>query len=94
MVGMVAAAIFIVNKPEIGGLTSLLAKPEIRDVMSVFPDWTESSSWVPIFLIPLAVQWWSSWYPGAEPGGGGYIAQRMLAAKMKDMRWVLPYSSM
>ena len=34
-----------------------------------------------LFIIPLAVQWWSAWYPGAEPGGGGYIAQRMLAAK-------------
>ena len=33
------------------------------------------------FIIPLAVQWWSIWYPGAEPGGGGYIAQRMLSAK-------------
>jgi len=34
-----------------------------------------------VFIIPIAIQWWSVWYPGAEPGGGGYIAQRMLAAK-------------
>lgn len=81
MAGMVAAAIFLVNKPEIGGLTELLSKPEVKHAMSVFPDWSKPSSWIPIFLIPLAVQWWSSWYPGAEPGGGGYIAQRMLAAK-------------
>ena len=81
MAGMVAAAIFLVNKPEIGGLTELLSKPEVQHAMSVFPDWSKPSSWIPIFLIPLAVQWWSSWYPGAEPGGGGYIAQRMLAAK-------------
>ena len=81
MAGMVAAAIFLVNKPEIGGLTELLSKPEVQSAMSVFPDWSNPSSWIPIFLIPLAVQWWSSWYPGAEPGGGGYIAQRMLAAK-------------
>jgi solute:Na+ symporter, SSS family len=36
------------------------------------------------FLIPLAVQWWAAWYPGAEPGGGGYVAQRMLSAKNED----------
>jgi Na+/proline symporter len=81
MAGMVAAAIYLVNKPEIGGLGELLSKPEVQSAMSVFPDWSKPSSWIPIFLIPLAVQWWSSWYPGAEPGGGGYIAQRMLAAK-------------
>jgi len=81
MAGMVAAAIFIVNLPDIGGLSNLLAQPKVQSAMSVFPDWSNPASWVPIFLIPLAVQWWSSWYPGAEPGGGGYIAQRMLAAK-------------
>lgn len=81
MAGMVAAAIFLVNRPNIGGLSNLLAQPKVQSAMSVFPDWSNPSSWVPIFLIPLAVQWWSSWYPGAEPGGGGYIAQRMLAAK-------------
>ena len=36
---------------------------------------------VGVFIMPLAVQWWSVWYPGAEPGGGSYIAQRMLASK-------------
>jgi solute:Na+ symporter, SSS family len=81
MVGMIAAAIFLVNRPEIGGLGNLLDQPRVRDAMSVFPDWNNPASWIPIFFIPLAVQWWSSWYPGAEPGGGGYIAQRMLAAK-------------
>ena len=81
MGGMIAAAIFLVNRPEIGGLAALIETPAVRQAMSVFPDWQDPKSWVPIFLIPLAVQWWSSWYPGAEPGGGGYIAQRMLAAK-------------
>lgn len=81
MIGMVAAAVFIVNMPEIGGLGNLLQQPRVQSAMSVFPDWSNPSSWIPIFFIPLAVQWWSSWYPGAEPGGGGYIAQRMLAAK-------------
>lgn len=81
MAGMIAAAIFLVNRPEIGGLSQLLDQPRVQEAMAVFPDWSNPSSWIPIFLIPLAVQWWSSWYPGAEPGGGGYIAQRMLAAK-------------
>ncbi|HEX5112606.1 MAG TPA: sodium:solute symporter family protein [Saprospiraceae bacterium] len=81
MAGMVIAAIFLVNKPEIGGLTNLLTHPNVRSAMSVFPDWSNPKEWIPVFLIPVAVQWWSSWYPGAEPGGGGYIAQRMLAAK-------------
>jgi Na+/proline symporter len=81
MAGMVGAAMFLVNRPEIGGLHTLLSQPVVTEAMSVFPDWSDPGSWVPIFLIPLAVQWWSSWYPGAEPGGGGYIAQRMLAAR-------------
>lgn len=81
MAGMVGAAIFLVNRSEIGGLGALLTQPKVQQAMSVFPDWSNPASWIPIFLIPLAVQWWSSWYPGAEPGGGGYIAQRMLAAK-------------
>lgn len=81
MVGMAAASIFLVNRPEIGGLGNLLAQPRVQEAMSVFPDWSDRDSWIPLFFIPLAVQWWSSWYPGAEPGGGGYVAQRMLAAK-------------
>lgn len=81
MGGMVAAAIYLVNLPAVGGLENLLSQPVVRSSMSVFPDWSDPASWIPIFLIPLAVQWWSSWYPGAEPGGGGYVAQRMLAAK-------------
>jgi Na+/proline symporter len=81
MGGMVAAAIFLVHRPEIGGLSNLLSQPKVQNAMSVFPNWNDPAQWIPIFLIPLAVQWWSSWYPGAEPGGGGYIAQRMLAAK-------------
>lgn len=81
MAGMVTAAIILVNKPEIGGLANLLSQPRVQEAMAIFPDWNTPAEWIPIFLIPLAVQWWSSWYPGAEPGGGGYIAQRMLAAK-------------
>ncbi len=81
MVGAVGACIIIVNLPQVGGLNSLLSAEAVRDKLSLVPDFNDPSIYLPIFLIPLLVQWWSVWYPGAEPGGGGYIAQRMFAAK-------------
>jgi Na+/proline symporter len=45
------------------------------------PDFTNPNVYIPLFIMPIAIQWWATWYPGAEPGGGGYIAQRMLSAK-------------
>jgi len=73
--------LYIVDMPEIGGLQKLLTFPEVDAKSSIFPDFSNPSVYVPILIVPLAVQWWSVWYPGAEPGGGGYIVQRMLAAK-------------
>ena len=81
MIGMVWASIYIVNMPEIGGLTSLLSHPGVQPKLSFLPDFNNMEVLVPLLIIPIAVQWWSVWYPGAEPGGGGYIAQRMLSAK-------------
>jgi len=81
MIGMVVAAIYIVNLPEVGGLSKMLAHPNVVGKLNFLPDFSVSSQLIPLFLMPLAVQWWSVWYPGAEPGGGGYIAQRMLSAK-------------
>ena len=81
MVGAVAAAIVAVDHPAVGGLDGLFSNPAIVEKMSFFPDFNDPAQYVPLLLIPLAVQWWSVWYPGAEPGGGGYIAQRMLAAR-------------
>jgi len=91
MVGSVAAAIYALNQPEVGGLTGLVSNPAVTDKLSLLPDFTDWRVAVPIFVIPLAVQWWSTWYPGAEPGGGGYVAQRMLAARNErdSMRAVL-----
>ena len=54
------------------------------DKLSILPDFNDKEALITLLIIPLAVQWWSSWYPGAEPGGGGYIAQRMLAAKNEN----------
>lgn len=91
MVGSVSAAVYALNQPEVGGLSGLVSNPAVTDKLALLPDFTDWRVAVPIFVIPLAVQWWSTWYPGAEPGGGGYVAQRMLAARDErdSMRAVL-----
>ncbi|WP_339611517.1 sodium:solute symporter family protein [uncultured Planktosalinus sp.] len=81
MVGSIWAAVYIVNHEKVGGLEAMLTAPELNGKLSMLPDFNNWEVVVPLLIIPLAVQWWSVWYPGAEPGGGGYIAQRMLAAK-------------
>ena len=81
MIGSVWATTLIVRRPEIGGLTALLERPEVASKLSLLPDFSDSTMVFSVLLVPLAVQWWSVWYPGAEPGGGGYVAQRMLSAK-------------
>ncbi len=81
MIGSIAAAVVAVSHPKIGSLEGLFANPAVRDRMALLPDFSDAATLVPLFIMPLAVQWWAAWYPGAEPGGGGYIAQRMLAAR-------------
>ena len=80
MVGSVGAAYYLVNIPEVGGMANLIANTP-KDMLYLAPSFDDPDIYIPLLIVPLAVQWWSSWYPGAEPGGGGYIAQRMLAAK-------------
>ena len=88
MSAVIAAAYFAVKLPQVGGLSGLVDKlsnvrgPGGLNYLNILPDFT--NNWelaVAIFVMPLAVQWWAVWYPGAEPGGGSYIAQRMLASK-------------
>ncbi|MCC6857868.1 MAG: Na+:solute symporter [Bryobacterales bacterium] len=88
MSAVIAAAYFAVRLPEVGGLSGLVDKvsklegPGGLNYLSMLPDFT--NTWelaVAVFIMPIAVQWWAVWYPGAEPGGGSYIAQRMLASK-------------
>jgi Na+/proline symporter len=82
MAGAVYAAIVAMQQPEvtaIGGMQGIIGK--LGETVEFIPDFSNPSIYVPLLIIPIAVQWWSVWYPGAEPGGGGYIAQRMLAAK-------------
>ncbi len=90
MTAVIAAAFFAVR--HVGGLSVLVQKlsaPKLApdghtllNYLNILPDFT--NNWdlaVAVFVMPIAVQWWATWYPGAEPGGGSYIAQRMLASK-------------
>ena len=88
MTAVIAAAYFAVKLPQVGGLDGLVDKlsamkgPGGINYLNVLPDFT--NNWdiaLAVFIMPIAVQWWAVWYPGAEPGGGSYIAQRMLASK-------------
>ncbi|MGI9243738.1 MAG: sodium:solute symporter family protein [Verrucomicrobiales bacterium] len=81
MAGSVWAAIYLVNHEKVGGMANLLSDERVVEKMDMLPSFADPSQWVPLLLIPLAVQWWASYYPGSEPGGGGYIAQRMFSAK-------------
>jgi len=81
MIGSIWGMVYILGLPEIGGLSNLINHVNVVDKISLIPDFSNPNAWVPILLVPLAVQWWASYYPGAEPGGGGYIAQRMFSAK-------------
>jgi Na+/proline symporter len=88
MSAVIAAAWFALQAPEVGGLAALIDKVSVLrgpggiDYLAVLPDF--SNNWdmaVAVFIMPIAVQWWAVWYPGSEPGGGSYVAQRMLATK-------------
>ena len=81
MVGAMAAAYFALQQPGVGGLSGMISHPALEGKLSLLPDFSDWTALATVLIIPLAVQWWSTWYPGAEPGGGGYVAQRMLAAR-------------
>jgi len=80
MTGSIAAAVYALRRPEVGGLSGLVEKLDPQ-VLSLVPDFGDWNLALTVMIIPLTVQWWSVWYPGAEPGGGSYVAQRMLAAR-------------
>ncbi len=80
MVGAFSVAYFALAQPEVGGLAGLVERLP-AETLALVPDFGNWGVALSIFVIPLTVQWWSVWYPGAEPGGGSYVAQRMLAAK-------------
>jgi Na+/proline symporter len=83
MTGSIGAAVYVLGLPEVGGLDGLLANGRVREAMDFLPDFA-TLTWeqvLPVFIVPLAVQWWAAYYPGSEPGGGGYVVQRMLSAR-------------
>lgn len=80
MAGSFSAAYFALQQPEVGGLAGLVQKLDPK-TLAMIPDFGDWGLTLTVLVIPLTVQWWSVWYPGAEPGGGSYIAQRMLASK-------------
>jgi SSS family solute:Na+ symporter len=84
MAGAIGAAYYLVNIPEVGGIEAMMSNELVISKMNILPDFSDKKMFITLLVIPLAVQWWSSWYPGGEPGGGGYIAQRMLAAKNEN----------
>ena len=84
MFGVIALAVVAVNS--VGGLDEMVRQSSAhfgsyQAAFGVLPP--AGSAWLPVstLVVFLAVQWWATWYPGAEPGGGGYVAQRILAAK-------------
>jgi len=85
MVGAIGAAYFALGHESVGGLNNMITHfkntPDLKDKLSILPALSNKDAFIAVFLVPIAVQWWSVWYPGAEPGGGGYLVQRMLAAK-------------
>lgn len=81
MGGAIAAAVVAISQPEVAGLAGLLSHENVSGKLSLVPSLSDPELFITVLVIPLAVQWWASWYPGAEPGGGGYVVQRMLSAK-------------
>ena len=84
MVGAVVGMVYALDRPEVGGFAAMMRNPVVRQHLSFFPDVSNADLFVAVFVIPVAIQWWNVWYPGSEPGGGGYIVQRMLSAKSEN----------
>src|SRR5262249_48902505 len=80
MTGSFATAYFALQQPQVGGLSGLFSKVP-ASTLNLLPDFSDWSAALAVFIIPLTVQWWSVWYPGAEPGGGSSVAQRTLASR-------------
>ena len=81
MIGACAVMYFCVKHPAVGGWSALMNNPDVTSRLSFFPSLSNRDALIAVFIIPVAVQWWNVWYSGSEPGGGGYIVQRMLTAK-------------
>ena len=81
MVGAVVGMVYALGRPEVGGFAAMMRHPVVQNHLAFLPSVDNADLFVSVFVIPIAIQWWNVWYPGSEPGGGGYIVQRMLSAK-------------
>ncbi|MBR1587191.1 MAG: Na+:solute symporter [Kiritimatiellae bacterium] len=81
MIGAVAVMAYGVSNPEVGGYAALMKNASVAAKTNFLPDFKDTDTLVAVFVVPVAIQWWNVWYSGSEPGGGGYIVQRMLTAK-------------
>ncbi len=81
MAGAIAVMCYGVSHPSVGGWSAMMSNPQVASRLSFLPDFSKTDALVSLFVIPLAVQWWNVWYSGSEPGGGGYIVQRMMTAR-------------
>jgi len=84
MVGAVVGMVYALGRPEVGGFAAMMQNPVVQRHLSFLPDIGNADLFVSVFAIPVAIQWWNVWYPGSEPGGGGYVVQRMLSAKSEN----------
>ena len=84
MVGAFAGLYYALAHPAVGGFAKMMSHPAVQSHLSFFPSLDTPDVFVAVFVIPVAIQWWNVWYPGSEPGGGGYIVQRMLSAKSEN----------
>ena len=84
MIGAVVGMVYALGRPEVGGFSAMMQHPVVQQHLAFVPDANNVDLFVAVFVIPIAIQWWNVWYPGSEPGGGGYIVQRMLSAKSEN----------
>jgi Na+/proline symporter len=84
MIGAVVGMVYALGHPDVGGFSAMMSNPVVQKHLSFIPDAGNTDLFVAVFVIPIAIQWWNVWYPGSEPGGGGYIVQRMLSAKSEN----------
>ena len=84
MIGAVVAAFYALGQPEVGGMAGLVTKLEAKGTLDFFPKFTDMDTLMAVFIMPLAMHWWTVCKSGAEPGGGSYIVQRILTAKNEN----------
>ena len=81
MFGAAVVMVFALDQPSVGGWSAMLANAAVKAKLDFLPQFDNADTLMAVFIVPVAIQWWNVWYSGSEPGGGGYIVQRMLTAK-------------